>query len=102
MNQPNRRNSFRIRCSMASSSKSYGYAPSTKTAPKVRPGFRLAQCAHANLAWSEPPDLHRADPARRYTSTWLLGEPVARPFGHCFDSFIGLLFAMRWTGRPAL
>jgi hypothetical protein len=47
-NQPNRRNSFRIRCSMASSSQSYGYAPSTKTAPKVRSGFRLAQCAATN------------------------------------------------------
>jgi len=45
VNQPNRRNSFRIRCSMASSSQSYGYAPSTRTAPTVRSGFRLAQWA---------------------------------------------------------
>jgi hypothetical protein len=45
LNRPNRLNSFRIRCSTASSSQSYGYAPSTKTAPTARSGFRLAQCA---------------------------------------------------------
>jgi hypothetical protein len=43
-NQFIRRNIFRIRCSMASSSQSYGNAPSTRTAPRARSGFRLAQC----------------------------------------------------------
>ncbi len=45
VNQLIRRNSFRIRRSMASSSQSYGYAPSTRTAPRARSGFRLAHCA---------------------------------------------------------
>ncbi len=43
-----RRNSFRIRCSMTSSSRSYGCAPSTRTTLTVRAGLRLAPCAATN------------------------------------------------------
>lgn len=45
VNQLIRRNSLRIRTSIASSSQSCGKAPSTRTAPRVRSGLRCAQWA---------------------------------------------------------